>query len=105
MLAGVWAEVLGVERVGIYDNFFELGGHSLLLTRVASRIRAAVSVDIPLRVLFDMPTISQLSMAIAAEQIKQADEVDVAELLEELQRLSPEEVRALLGSELNADFA
>jgi hypothetical protein len=56
-------------------------------------------------VLFDMPTISQLSVAIAAEQVKQVDEAEAAELLEELQQLSPEEVRALLGSELNTDFA
>jgi acyl carrier protein len=52
-LAGMWAEVLGLERVGIHDNFFELGGHSLLATQVISRLRDAFRVELPVRRLFD----------------------------------------------------
>jgi amino acid adenylation domain-containing protein/FkbM family methyltransferase len=61
VLAGIWAEVLGVERVGIRDNFFELGGHSLLATQVISRVTEAVGVEVPLAYLFDLPTVETLS--------------------------------------------
>ena len=53
MLAGIWSEVLGVERVGSTDNFFDLGGHSLLATQVISRLRSAFQVELPLRALFE----------------------------------------------------
>ena len=61
LLAKIWSEVLNVEQPGIYDNFFELGGHSLLATRVISRLRDALQVELPLRSLFETPTIAGLS--------------------------------------------
>jgi len=61
MLAEIWAEVLRVERIGIHDNFFELGGHSLLATQVISRIRRALQMEIPLRALFETPTVAGLA--------------------------------------------
>ncbi|MBD2775781.1 non-ribosomal peptide synthetase [Iningainema tapete] len=60
MLAGIWAEVLGIE-VGIYDNFFELGGHSLLATRVISQVRQIFAIELPLRQLFEKPTVAELA--------------------------------------------
>ena len=67
MLSGIWAEILRVERVGVHDNFFELGGHSLLATRVISRVRKAFRIELPLRVVFETPTVAEM-----AEQIEKS---------------------------------
>ena len=64
ILAGIWADTLGVTAIGIRDNFFELGGHSLLATQVMSRVRAAFQIELPLRSLFDSPTVEDLAAAI-----------------------------------------
>ncbi len=64
VLAGIWAEVLGLKRVGVHDNFFELGGHSLLAGQIISRVRAVFQVELPLRGLFESPVISELATRI-----------------------------------------
>ncbi|MEH2455997.1 amino acid adenylation domain-containing protein [Nostoc sp.] len=61
VLAGIWIELLGIERVGIHNNFFDLGGHSLLATQVVSQVREAFQVDMRLRSLFETPTIAGLA--------------------------------------------
>lgn len=68
VLAGIWVELLKLQSVGIYDNFFDLGGHSLLATQVISRVRKAFGIDLPLRVIFEMPTVAQLAESVAAVQ-------------------------------------
>jgi hypothetical protein len=67
ILCGIWSELLSVERVGVYDNFFQLGGHSLLATRVLARVRDVFEVEVPLRSLFESPTIATM-----AEQVELA---------------------------------
>lgn len=61
LLASIWLEILGVERVSIHDNFFEMGGHSLLATQALSRIRDLFQVELPLRTLFESPFIESLA--------------------------------------------
>ena len=72
VLVKIWGEVLGIKRVGIRDNFFELGGHSLLATQLVSRVRDAFAVELPLRRVFEAPTIAELSKIVESLKDKNA---------------------------------
>ncbi|MCC5616018.1 amino acid adenylation domain-containing protein [Nostoc sp. CHAB 5836] len=87
LLAGIWAEILGIEKVSIDHNFFELGGHSLIATRVISRIRQVFQVELPLRYLFEKPTIAGL-----AKEIEKALKVDSGDEVTKIEQIvrSPE---------------
>jgi amino acid adenylation domain-containing protein len=106
LLTEIWAHALRLERVGVHDNFFELGGHSLLATQVLSRVREAFQVEIPLRQLFEKPTIAHLALIVKQKQDEQGDKRNLVitrvsedkenQLLKNLDHLSDEEVGSLL---------
>ena len=94
-LAEIWTEVLEVERVGVLDNFFDLGGHSLKATQVIARLRTAFRVAMPLKSLFESPTIEGLALAITGSQAESAGGEHVGRLLAEMENLSEEEAQRL----------
>ncbi|MET0400360.1 MAG: amino acid adenylation domain-containing protein [Longimicrobiaceae bacterium] len=95
LLAAVWAEVLGRERVGIGDDFFDLGGHSLLATRVSTRLGES-RIAVPVRMLFQHPTVEALASALAAAEPRPGQLEKVAALVLRVRSLSPEARRELL---------
>jgi amino acid adenylation domain-containing protein len=73
LLAGIWCEVLGLTRVGIHDNFFELGGHSLMITKLISRVRDGIQVELPMASVFEAPTIAELALLVEDLLIQEID--------------------------------
>ncbi len=96
VLAGIWAEVFNIEQVGIHDNFFELGGHSLLATQVMSHIRDVFEVEVPLRSLFQAPTVAGLAEALLADPQTREQLTKTAELLLMLADLSEEAAESMV---------
>jgi alpha-ketoglutarate-dependent taurine dioxygenase/acyl carrier protein len=85
LLSNIWTEILGLRRVGLRDNFFELGGHSLLATQVISRVRETFGVELPLRTLFESPTIAEL-----ASSVERALQSETGVTLAPIERVSRE---------------
>jgi amino acid adenylation domain-containing protein len=81
VLAAIWCELLGRESLSVHDDFFRLGGHSLLATRVVSRVRQIFQVDLPLRRLFDTPTIAALAEMVVVAETRPGQSEKVARVL------------------------
>lgn len=95
-LAEIVSDVLKVDKVGIHDNFFELGGHSMLGTMVVSLIAEKFAVELPLRTLFEAPTVEEIAMAIAELQAEEESAEELDAMLDELEGLSDEEIAKML---------
>jgi amino acid adenylation domain-containing protein len=85
LLAGIWADLLQVERVGVHDNFFDLGGHSLLGMRLMAKIQDTLGVSLAVRTLFESPTVCEMAVAIAGELMANADAEVLATVLAEIE--------------------
>ena len=99
IMVKICADLLHLDRVGIFDNFFDLGGHSLLATQFIARLRDEFSVEIPLRALFENPTVDSLSIYVT--QLKQGNETEsdkINRLMKKIDQLSDDEIRALLAA-------
>ena len=84
-LAAIWVEVLPVDQVGVEDNFFDLGGHSLLAVKMLSRVQDAFDVALHLTVAFERPTVAELAEVVSNGLLQQAENDDLAALLDELE--------------------
>jgi acyl carrier protein len=91
VLATIFAEVLKLERIGIRDNFFDLGGHSLSATQIVSRVREAFRMELPLRKIFEQPTVEGMAQALLEEHGEQIERT--AGLLLQISSFSDEEAR------------
>jgi amino acid adenylation domain-containing protein len=99
VLAMLWADVLNRDQVGIHGDFFELGGHSLTATRLVSKIREIFTISIPLRTIFETPTVAGLAERMLQE-FDQAHRLEkIAELLLKIQQMSAADVDAMLEPE------
>ncbi|HEX8242205.1 MAG TPA: phosphopantetheine-binding protein, partial [Longimicrobium sp.] len=96
-LAEIWAELLGVERVGRHDDFFHLGGHSLLAVRVISRVRLEMEVELALGAIFANPVLSELADRIVDLQLSRFDPETLARLAELVREPGSEAASALEG--------
>jgi acyl transferase domain-containing protein len=93
LVAKIWQDLFGIDRVGVHDNFFDLGGHSLMATQMATRVRGSIGVEIAVRHIFEAPTVAEL----AAVLEKMADESEeLARALDLIEQMTDEQVRSQL---------
>jgi aspartate racemase len=92
VVAAIWGEILGIERIGVLDSFFDLGGHSLLATRVVSSVRYIFKVELPLKTLFQASTVAELSEAVVAHEPKPGQAEKIARILKQMESMSPDDI-------------
>ena len=98
-MAKIWSEILGLDQVGIEDNFLELGGDSLLASQIISRVIKTFQVEVPLRSLFESPTIADMAVIIIQNQANEAEQEDIDRMLTELEALPDEQAQGVLSDE------
>jgi amino acid adenylation domain-containing protein len=95
----IWTEVLGLGQIGVHDNFFDLGGDSLTATRVVSQVIKTFQLDLPVKSLFDSPTVAEMAIVVAQNQAKKLGEEELARLLSELESITEDEAQRLRAKE------
>jgi acyl carrier protein len=101
-LAQIWAQTLSLDQVGVQDNFFDLGGHSLAATRIVSQVIKHFQVDLPLKSLFESPTVAEMAIVITEHQEKKLGTEELHRILTELESLSDEEAQRLVANRSTA---
>jgi thioesterase domain-containing protein/acyl carrier protein len=96
-MAKIWAEVLGLGRIGVHDNFFALGGHSLLASQVVAKVRRIFDVVLPLHALFSAPTVAGLTSAVASA--REIQDASLETLVAELEQLPDEDARRIVAGD------
>ncbi|HXB22563.1 MAG TPA: amino acid adenylation domain-containing protein [Candidatus Solibacter sp.] len=96
-IASVWVSLLSVAKVGIHDDFFLLGGHSLLATQVASRLRQAYDIDLPLKRVFDSPTLIELAEVVEQIRAEKFNGEGISDLIAEIKNMSPDLIQQELA--------
>ena len=93
LLAEIWAEVLAIDSIGIHDNFFDLGGDSLAASRVISRVIQSFKLDLPVKALFDAPTVARMAEVVKQNETHRADDAALEQMLRLLETMTEEEAQ------------
>jgi acyl carrier protein len=101
-LSEIWSEVLDIKDVGVDDSFHELGGHSLAASRVISRVIESFRVELPVKSLFESPTIANMALVITQNQAKRAEQADIECMLAELEAMTDDRAAEIFGESATA---
>ena len=96
-LMAIWGDILNIEQIGVTDNFFDLGGHSLAASQVICRVIEAFQLELPVKALFDAPTIVEMAAIVTQYHAKRASDVELAQMLSEVEAMTEEEAQKLLA--------
>ncbi len=103
LLAEIWAEVLAIDLVGIHDNFFELGGHSLAASRVISRVIQSFKLVLPVKALFDAPTVARMTELVTQNLGHRADDAELEQMLRQVETMTEEEAERYVAEMSSRD--
>jgi len=103
LLAKIWAEVLAIDLVGIHDNFFDLGGHSLAASRVISRVIQSFKLVLPVKALYDAPTVARMAEFVKQSHAHRADDAELEQMLRLVETMTEEEAQRYVAEMSSRD--
>jgi len=95
-LVEIWMEILGVSQMGVQDSFFERGGHSLLATQLVARVRDVFQIRLPLRTIFENPTIAAIAPILQEMESRPGQTTKIAQALKQIRSMTPDERKSLM---------